>query len=150
MCIKYFYQPLYAFDVGASLRCFQIYSVLRFNKFFQIQTRFIFYVAWGPMCIFGYCGHSSNFAFWALPFLFPTNYIVMENGADLNFRPCLLAEAVNFCSIELCHLLLKYGANPNSEFEIQVHDFLDRQKYNWLVEKKQHCMPLTGLNQGKK
>ena len=57
---------------------FRIYSVLRFNKFFQIQTRFIFYVAWGPMCIFfGYCGHSSNFAFWALPFLFPTNDIVI-------------------------------------------------------------------------
>ena len=76
--MNYFYHPLYASDVGASLRCFQIYSVLRFNKFFQIQTGFIFYVAWGPMCIFfGFCGHSSNFAFWALPFLSPTNDIVI-------------------------------------------------------------------------
>ena len=57
---------------------FRIYSVLRFNKFFQIQTRFIFYVAWGPMCIFfGYCGHSYNFVIWALPFLFPTNDTVI-------------------------------------------------------------------------
>ena len=65
------YKPPLCFWCGAILRCFQIQislffkgacvynpctvsnlDMLRFNKFFQIQTRFILYVEWGPMCIF--------------------------------------------------------------------------------------------------
>ena len=48
---------------------------------------------------------------------------MLKSGADPNFRPSLLAEAINYCSIDLCQLLLEHGANPNSEFEVQLQDF---------------------------
>ena len=53
---------------------------------------------------------------------------LLKNGSKANFRQSLLAEAINFCSIDLCRLLLEHGANPKSEFDRQIPDSSVYQK----------------------
>ena len=65
---------------------------------------------------------------WSLQFktsadLFELCKYLLENGANPNCPPSLLAEAINFHSFDVCYLLLEHGANQDSEFEKQVHDF---------------------------
>ena len=88
-------------------------------NFSKYNPDLFFYVAWGPMCIFfGYCGHSSNFAFWALPFLFPTNDIfilcvIWWGPVSISFLPANSIYKPSLCSDRVGGLYFTLFTNTN-------------------------------------